>query len=119
MAVGVVRGSHGGGAFSLWNGTSWSSEPVVKRNGYLHSVTCVTTTVCVAVGDYEIKPKQEVPPTRSLVTLFNGKRWTIVTKKISPKRNRWDSLGGVACINAADCLAVGEANGALATTGPS
>ncbi len=120
-AVGVDSGNHGGGAFSLWNGTTWSDEPVVKPHDDFHSVTCVTATDCVAVGDYEIKPKQEVPPTRSLVALFNGKRWTLVTKNISPKGNRWDSLDAVACVSAADCLAVGgsDANGALATTGPS
>jgi hypothetical protein len=118
VTVGRYDGSAGGGVFSTWNGRTWQEQGgVIKDGGRLAAVSCVSATLCVAAGSYDLRSKQEVPPSRDLIAVFNGRRWSLVTKEIEPRHNRWDFLYGVSCVSATTCTAVGSTGGALVVAG--
>jgi len=52
MAVGRYQFANSNLA-ELWNGSSWSQvrTPNVSGGGQLNSVSCVTTSFCMAAGD--------------------------------------------------------------------
>jgi hypothetical protein len=87
-----------------WDGSRWSivASPRSPTGGFLHSVTCTSPTMCVAVGFTNI-----VSQTRgghALVESWNGSKWSIVA---SPNR-RVTELDSVSCWSASSCVAVGE-----------
>jgi hypothetical protein len=87
-----------------WNGTSWSAVPSPNRGSDgdpLSGVSCVSAAACTAVG----------PQTsgvgcvrRTLIESWNGTSWSVVP---SPSPGSGDDLGGVSCVSAAACTAVG------------
>jgi hypothetical protein len=92
-----------------WNGTAWSivpspnpsSEPGSNGDS-LSAVSCTGPTACVAVGtDRGVDSHSEV----TLVESWNGTAWSVVP---SPNgQDIADFLGGVSCISATTCTAVG------------
>ena len=78
-----------------WNGTSWALETVPNdgdtEDNILESVSCPTTTFCIAVGN---GPGQ-------LIDRWNGSVWTIVSTTAN------FGLDGVRCRSTTFCMAVG------------
>jgi hypothetical protein len=99
--------SAGGGLLTLiesWNGSAWSVVPSPSKGGItsqLSSVSCVSPTVCTAVGGYGL-PKAGSAP---LIESWNGTRWSIVP---SPNKRDTGSLNAVSCTSATACQAVGD-----------
>jgi hypothetical protein len=99
-----------------WNGTAWKLETVAsvppKEGTFtldeLLSVSCSTSTSCVAVGEYTTYESKNIH--QVLIESWNGTTWTKQTSSIEPTEGA--ALTGVACKSASVCTAVGyEWNG--------
>jgi hypothetical protein len=87
-----------------WNGTSWSVVPSPNPGSggsTLSGVSCVSAAACTAVGT-KTSGVNFVP--RTLIESWNGTSWSVVP---SPSPGSGDDLGGVSCVSAAACTAVG------------
>jgi hypothetical protein len=89
-----------------WNGTTWSlvSSPNVSNDGNdLDGVSCVTNSMCVAVG-YSMSAGPELDS--NLVEQWNGNQWTMtsVPDAASPYGNGLDSID---CYGPTSCAAGG------------
>ena len=86
---------------SRWNGKVWASEeaklPAEAKRGSFTSISCATSTTCVAAGDWE-KGKRY-----SLSEEWNGSTWRILP---SPAGGEEDVLEGISCASATACTAV-------------
>ena len=88
-----------------WNGTTWSLTPTPKKSvdSGLASVSCISASDCVAVGEYDGGAGGR--GYRALSETWNGTSWSIVA---SPNRTTEDNgLYGVSCTSASNCVAVG------------
>ena len=83
----------------VWDGTSWSmtkaASPTNAADTQLSSVSCVSASDCVAVGQSEEQP---------LAESWNGTSWTLETV---PTKSFFASLASVSCFAADECRAVG------------
>jgi hypothetical protein len=105
----MAVGSAGGPNFSAglladrWNGATWSVVPVPKaphaQAGDLASVSCTSSSACMAVGSYE--NTRIVAP---LAERWNGTAWTVIHM---PQQGAAPDLFGVSCATANSCAAVG------------
>jgi hypothetical protein len=91
----------------LWNGSKWkltSSLPLPAKasDARLWGVTCLSTTWCLAVGDYS---KGSAQPLMS--EIWNGKKWTIHLPP-NPAHVAGNALVGIACVSKTFCNAVGD-----------
>ncbi len=89
-----------------WNGKEWSlqtsANPKGGKEDNLHSVSCVTTEECTAVGQY----KNSEGTVLTLAERWNGKEWSLqTTTNPSATENR---LLSVSCTSSTACTAVGE-----------
>lgn len=110
--VGV--GSYGNADFDVvalgetWNGKTWSasepSAPAAASAAALQGVSCLSPTVCVAVGWYDNAGGY---PLR-LAGSWNGRKWSEV---LLPKSDGFGELFGVSCVSPKYCLAVGVGDG--------
>jgi hypothetical protein len=109
VAVGAAYtpGTAGQGDQTLiesWNGTTWSivsSPNEGDNNDQLNQVSCVSSTYCVAVGNYSLGGG----PVDALIESWDGTSWTIVA---SPDPGSYyNFLDGVSCSSATSCVAVG------------
>ena len=99
-----------GGANNLsvaltWDGSSWTkvTTPVVGNyDNRLQSVSCVSSSSCVAVGT----SKNSSFFLETMVLMWNGSAWTVVTSP-SPGVHGSD-LHSVSCVSASSCVAVGQ-----------
>jgi hypothetical protein len=89
-----------------WNGTEWTLQTTVTPSGAKWSrfadVSCVSS-VCSAVGSYESSGSVRL----ALVERWNGTEWTLQTAP-APAGSEWNSLKGVSCSTASECVAVGS-----------
>jgi hypothetical protein len=109
-AVGSYRTVSGGVLHTLiesWNGSTWTvvaspNNGNVDDNGTeLNGVSCVSSTACKAVGDWQSSGGR-----RTLTESWNGSTWTIVA---SPNAGNYsNSFAGVSCVSATSCKAVGS-----------
>src|SRR5579875_970171 len=84
--------------------TAPSAPAATSGRGTLLSVSCVSTTDCVAVGSYE-----NPPAAHPVAARWNGTSWSSLTTFPAPPHHATDTeLFGVACPAAGDCLAVGS-----------
>lgn len=89
-----------------WDGSTWSVIPSPSpgtSGSVLNGVSCVSATVCMAVG-----ASWSVPGTGpgSLTESWDGTTWSVIP---SPDPNPFNNvLNGVSCISANACIAVGE-----------
>ena len=89
-----------------WNGTAWSivaspNTSATQRN-LLTSVSCITSSFCVAAGY-----ASNGPANQTLVEQWNGTAWSIVASPdTSASLN--DDLYGVSCVTTSFCQAVGD-----------
>jgi hypothetical protein len=85
-----------------WDGSRWVRQSTPNPGGVngLNSVTCVSTSDCIAVGAWEA----DVNSTLSfLVMAWNGTKWT--TKGIADPSLHGGSLSGISCTTV--CTVVG------------
>ncbi len=108
VAVGADYGGlYGRTLIEQWNGTAWaivaSPDTSSTEDNQLGSVSCPTTTFCMAVGTAMTHGVDQ-----TLVEEWNGSAWSIVP---SPDATTSSSnrLMDVSCTSATACVAVGEA----------
>ena len=77
----------GSGSATTYDGTSWSLPSTVAGQEYFGSVSCVSSTFCVATGTTQ-------------VSVYDGSSWTSQTVVSS-------GLGGVSCATETMCVAFG------------
>src|SRR5436305_1135547 len=85
---------------------AWSVQAVPapsSPNGQLVAVSCVSSTVCVAVGSYVNSANVRVP----LAESWDGASWSVQPTP-SPDGGTEVELDGVSCTSASDCTAVGS-----------
>lgn len=114
----VAVGWGGGQTYSqtlieAWDGSSWSVVPSPSvpgsggPNNYLSGVSCTDGgNECMAVGDYANGDSDH-----TLIESWDGATWSIVPSPspVAPKSsNPYDTLLGVSCIDANDCVAAGD-----------
>ena len=89
-----------------WDGSAWSivSSPNAGTiSDRLSSVSCVSVSDCVAVGNTVTGSGSAV---ETLVMVWNGTVWSIVS---SPNAGTTeDFLSSVSCVSVSDCVAVGS-----------
>jgi hypothetical protein len=107
----VSTSSHRGQTESLvWNGSKWTPETVPQlivagiTDQWLYGVSCVSTTFCLAVGDYDINSGGSQP---NSAATWNGSKWTTRTAQSAPGA-KGNSLLGVSCLTSTNCQAVGN-----------
>jgi hypothetical protein len=90
-----------------WNGTTWSAQeppaPTGAKQSILHSVSCTSSTACVAAGTFENSSEKFVP----LAEKWNGTAWTVQEPSI-PTGAKQSDLYGVSCTSSTACTAAGE-----------
>ena len=94
-----------------WNGASWSVVPSPNDGSsvnFLESVSCTSSTRCMAVGQYE----NSAFIGQALAESWNGTSWS-VTPALSPGDG--GSLYGVSCTSPTSCMAVGYAESGMTT----
>src|SRR4029077_15573308 len=87
--------------------TTWTikepSNPVEAKASSLASVSCTSSTACVAVGRYIAKTSGE----GTLAEPWNGTAWTL-KEPLNPTEAKGSSLTGVSCTSSTVCVAVGR-----------
>jgi hypothetical protein len=92
-----------------WNGTSWSiQEPPKPKEALssflgLNSVSCTSSSACVAVGQFFNKSEKMMP----FVETWNGTSWSVLESAI-PVGASEGYLKGVSCSSSTACTAVGK-----------
>jgi hypothetical protein len=90
----------------VWNGARWAARPVPVPAGAVYStlsgVSCVSATLCIAVGVVEITAS-EMP----LVEVWNGATWAARPLPV-PAGSDDAAFAGVSCASATACVAVGR-----------
>ena len=106
MSIGVATAS------STWTIVSSPNATTTDRNELL-GVSCVSTTFCMAVGDYGTGERAGPagPITQTLVEMWNGSVWTIVASP-NPSTGDPSVLNSVSCLAATSCMAVGSSTSA-------
>ena len=103
-----------------WDGTKWTIQTTPVPIGgasykwsELNGVSCLTSTACMAVGDYALSDAQ---PFAGMAESWNGKTWT-VQRLPHPAGSSLSPLIGVSCTGLRSCTAVGKsATGARTVT---
>lgn len=91
----------------IWNGTEWKAQTVPNPVGgtltELHSVSCTSSSFCIAVGNYTVGGKN-VP----LAEVWNGTEWKVQTTPNPPvlEANPVQAKG-VSCVSSSFCEMVG------------
>ena len=117
-AVTAGNGNPTGTLIEQWNGTSWSMVPSPTPSGpgvvgaVLSSVSCVSTSSCMAVGYATDVAGNNLT---DVTEQWNGVSWSIVAA--APTGQAFDQLMSVQCLSTADCWAVGNAGPAAQTSG--
>ena len=98
-----------GAAGQAWASNRWSiqSNPDPSNIGSdnFNGVSCVSTSWCVAVGDYVSNTTLLDLP---LIESWNGKDWKVSSSPIPGEGTGDDALYGVSCVSASSCVAVGQ-----------
>jgi hypothetical protein len=87
-----------------WYQRAWSILPVPDAgtgNNALASVSCVSTTYCMAVGSSTTNSVQQ-----SLIETWNGAAWSVPTN-LPNNGTGGNALAGVSCVSSTFCVAVG------------
>ncbi len=107
MAVGYfIDSGIDSGLVERWNGTEWSNlwipTPAGASSSVLRSISCISSTSCIAVGNYTNSSGVEV----TFALDWNGKEWAIQTTP-NPAGSTLSRLNGVSCTSSTACTAVG------------
>ncbi len=89
-----------------WNGTEWTllltPSPPEGEGSILDGVSCPLSSACTAVGWYKGKRG-----TLTLAEHWTGSEWQIQTMPALPYETFKAELGGISCLSAIACTAVG------------
>ena len=87
-----------------WNGSEWKIQTTTNPSGnvILESVSCTSSTFCMAAGFYEASVGVMAPLSES----WNGSEWTTKTAQ-KPAGATMSWLFGVSCTTSTTCTAVG------------
>jgi subtilisin family serine protease len=114
VAVGSYTDKSSGHVLPLiesWSGSEWSlqSAPLPEKATHagLNSVSCISTTKCVAVGTYSKNGGGESLP---YVIEWNGSKWSLQSVPL-PSGSGSATLYGVSCTASNACTAVGAFGG--------
>jgi hypothetical protein len=93
----------------VWRGVGWSVVPSPRPTGggdvELHSVSCVSSIDCFAVGSsFTVSTAPVTFTSKTVIEHWNGSTWSIVA---SPDATSVTGLSGVSCSSATSCFAVG------------
>ena len=92
----------------VWNGTAWRPSSMGGAGDVptrLHSVSCVSTTFCMAVGEREVDAGGQTPTAvNTLIEYYDGSSWRELGS-VSP--DRFSRLRSVSCPTTTFCVAVG------------
>jgi hypothetical protein len=87
-----------------WNGAKWSQttaiQPPTGPWAVLWSVTCITTTDCISVG--------QEGNNATLAEQWNGSVWSTMPTPVLDADGSSNLLSSVSCVDGSDCWAVGE-----------
>ncbi len=115
----LVGSSESGSATPLietWNGQALSVTPSPDANGnsFLSGVSCLSQTVCSAVGQSGLAGSVQ-----NFAQSWNGSSWTIVATPSGPGSAQTQT-NAVACLTDWECVAVGQyvTNGMLSENQP-
>jgi hypothetical protein len=94
-----------------WDGTSWavvdSPNTGLTQRNLLTGVTCVSVSVCWAVGSYNNGTAYQ-----TLIQRWNGTSWAIVSSANATTQD--NRINGLTCVSATECWAAGtSAQGSL------
>jgi hypothetical protein len=110
-AVGSVgtRDPSSGAEFTLadrWNGAAWAPQVTANPGGFMYrelqSVSCPTSTFCMAVGNITNSAGEN----STLSEQFGPRGWTIAAAPKTPGQ-QFRNLFGVSCTSSKNCVAVG------------
>ena len=99
-----------------WNGANWSLDSSASlstspsQDDWLFGVSCASTTLCVAVGQYASAGYQ------SLLLTWDGSTWTLDSSpSLSPGGGQGSTIVGVSCTSTtgASCVAAGSYNNGI------
>ncbi len=97
-----------------WDGTSWSVQTTPDKNDStsdrLAGISCASAARCSAVGEYQDSSGVE----NTMVEHWNGSSW-LIQPSPNPSGSVFNELGGISCITATNCVAVGAAETASHT----
>jgi len=88
-----------------WDGKEWSTQEIenpASNSIKLTSVSCASSTFCMATGYYYYESKFVYTP---LSERWDGTSWTI--KEANPVKEKMNWLYGVSCTSSSACTAVG------------
>ena len=80
-----------------------SPNPSTGQQVQLYGISCTSSTFCVAVGSQNTQVNG-AGTFQTLIEVWTGGTWTVAT---SPNEGTASGLQSVACLNSADCVAVG------------
>ena len=93
----------------MWNGTSWTTPSLpIPGSWYdiqIASVSCVSTTSCMAVGWHD--PDEGIGTGTGFAMQWNGADWTLDSAIPTPAGSGFSGLFGVSCQASSSCIAVG------------
>jgi hypothetical protein len=121
LAVGTHQLTQQGWASSpfaeRWNGTRWAPVRAgLPKYSPLYGVSCVTTSYCLAAGQFDPQVVPAQGATEPLLETWNGARWVRTASPAVPTPalprpetvNQLDpSLMGISCLPGIGCIAVG------------
>jgi hypothetical protein len=91
-----------------WNGSKWSAVTIAAPEGAksseLHDVTCPSSALCAAVGQYT-NSEGESP---ALIEVWNGTTWSQSESVLYGVETTVEDLQSVACYSTKSCVAVGS-----------
>ncbi|MCL4448359.1 MAG: IPT/TIG domain-containing protein [Actinobacteria bacterium] len=90
--------------------TGWNSQSVPSTMTDIYGISCLSTSVCVAVGDQMISPSTGTTNGAVLVTSDGGTTWATPTLPSGVL-----TFYGVNCVGSSNCWAVGENTSGTAT----
>jgi hypothetical protein len=92
-----------------WNGTAWTSQatpnPAGASSAGLNAVSCPSANSCQALGAYVDTSTNGTAA--ALAETWNGHSWQLGSA-VAPASATTNTLGGVSCVGAHFCEAVGE-----------
>jgi hypothetical protein len=99
-----------------WNGSSWSVQktPTKGHESNLVSVSCASSTECVAGGYYVVSGTP--PSSYLLVEVWNGTEWKVKLGAKLPEEDTAPEFRSVSCSAAKSCIAVGAVFGGVEGT---
>ena len=91
---------------ALWNGTAWTTMtgmplPAEAKGSRLRSVSCVSATFCIAVGEYFKSGKF-----LGYAVEWNGSSWSLLN--VSSPEAKYSPLTSVSCTATTFCIAAGD-----------